>query len=364
MLLITIPFYFTDGTSTGPYTWNGPVGQAIGGKDGLIRVCMNPKFLKVPGLVNFEDVHKSLLQNNDIRNLFYLCLLIQEGPNSKYVKYFKCEPGKVTQARWVTTANNVMVHYMQLKKPTPELRLLVRIITNVYAPSILNIKRDFHFSNGPKHFYNIFSLAKNLFVAKANDKYLDVVKHTLQTNAFHCHVENMLVCMTLDKDVKVKKKAIRVIKKRREIGESDEIKAKRIVQYTEEWKKNGKKGPISDVRKFKVPQLNWNATAYHELIDCESCDEIDFSSPPIFANYSIVQITQNQFDSDFYKIPCHSQGVERAVYLTSQAAETVIGYEQRHGFILNKLQSAERIPIDFNKNHFKKIANGYHESPF
>ena len=112
---------------------------------------MNPKFSKVPGLVNAEDVHESLLQNNDISNLFYLCLLIQQGPRSKYVKSFDCEPGKVTQARWVTTANNAMVYYMQCKNPTPQLRLIVRIVVNMYAPSIFNIKKNYHFSNGPKY---------------------------------------------------------------------------------------------------------------------------------------------------------------------------------------------------------------------
>ena len=72
----------------------------------------------------------------------------------------------------------------------------------------------------------------------------------------------------------------------------------------------------------------------------------------------------NQFDEDFFKIPCHSTAVERAVYLTSQAAEAVVGYESRHGFILNKLQSAEKIPTNFSRKHFKILAQTSNESPF
>ena len=319
---------------------------------------MNQKFKPVPGLV--VSVDEALLQNNDLRNLVGLCLLIQAGPKAKHlVKAFKCEPGKVSQARWVTTANNLLVHYMQLTKPSKELTLLVKIVTNIYTPTIIQIKKDYHVSNGPKHLFNIFSRAKDLLKGNVNKKYLDSVKTTLQTNGFNAHIENMLVCMSMDTNKQVQKKAIDVIKRRREVGESEEIKSKRLVKHAKEEKKVTTKCPLSDIRKFKVPQLNWDAQSYHELIDF-NVDETDFSSPPIFANYTLDQIEKNQFDEDFFKIPCHSQAVERAVYLTSIAAETVVGYEDRHGFILNKIKQSEKIPINFNRNHFRKIS----ECPF
>ena len=356
-----ISSFFIDGDTTGPESWSGPIGKAIGGKNGLLRTPMNPKFKPISGLV--APIDKALLQNNDITNLFHLCLLIQAGPKAKHlVKHFDCSPGNVSQARWITTANNILILYMQSMNPSNELRLIVRIVVNLYAPSIFRIKKDFHVANGPKHFFHIFTLAKDLFKAKQYDKYLEVVKTTLQTNGFHCHPENLLITMSLDKDVNVKKKAIEVIKKRREVGETDEIKSRRLVQYAKE-EKYKKDCPLTSVRKFKVPELNWSASAYHELVDWDELDEIDFSSPAIFSKYSLEEIEKNQFDEDFFRIPCHSQAVERAVYLTSQAAETVIGYENRHGFILNKLQSAEKIPTNFNRKHFKKIQN-YHESPF
>ena len=328
---------------------------------------MNTKFKPVPGLV--EHVDDALLQNNDIRNLFELCLLVQAGPKADkhLVKAFQCSPGNVSQARWITTANNILIHYMQLTKPSKELRLIVKVVVNIYAPSIFQIKTNFHFSNGPKHLFNIFALAKDVFKAKMHLKYLDVVKSTLQTNGFHCHPENMLVCMSLDKDVKVKKKAIEIIKKRRMVGETDAIKSKRLLQYAKDEKKgNVKEHPRHpcNVRKFRVPELNWSASAYYELINWDALDETDYSSPAIFSKYSIKEIEKNQFDDEFFKIACHSQAVERAVYLTSQAAETVVGYEARHGFILNKLQIAEKIPTNFSRKHFKILAQTSNESPF
>ena len=356
---------FPDGTTTGPDSWSGPIGKAIGGKDGLIRTPINRKFKPVPGLV--VPINEALLQNNDIRNLFELCLLVQAGPKSKHIKAFQCSPGNVSQARWITSANNILIHYMQLTKPSNELRLIVRVVVNIYAPSIFQIKTNFHFSYGPRHLFEMFAMAKDVFKAKAHSKYLEVVKTTLTTNGFHAHPENILVSMSLDKDVKVKKRAISIIKKRREVGESDDIKSKRLLQYAKEEKKaRVKEHPRHpcNVRKFRVPELNWSASAYHELINWDALNETDYSSPAIFSKYTIEEIEKNQFDDDFWKIPTHSQAVERAVYLTSQAAEAVVGYENRHGYILNKIKSAEKIPTNFSRKHFKALAQTSHESPF
>ena len=183
----------------------------------------------MPGLV--VPIDETLLQNNDIRNLFELCLLVQAGPKSKHIKAFQCSPGNVSHARWITSANNILIHYMQLTKPSNELRLIVRVVVNIYAPSIFQIKTNFHFSFGPRHLFQTFALAKDVFKAKVHSKYLEVVKTTLQTNGFHGHPENILVSMSMDKDVTVKKKAIEIIKKRRDVGETEEIKSKRLVQY-------------------------------------------------------------------------------------------------------------------------------------
>ena len=322
---------------------------------------MNPKFKPVPGLVGSVD--QVLLQNNDLRNLIALCLLVQAGPGPKgkqHLNAFKCEPGKVSNARWVTLANNCLIHYMQLTKPSKELTLIVRIVVNIYAPSIIKIKKEFHVANGPKHLFTIFSLAKDLFKGNVNKKYLDCVKHTLQTNGFHAHIENMLVCMALDDNKEVQEKAIDIIKRRREIGEPEEIKSQRLVMHAKEEKYKKQNCPLSDVRKFKVPELNWSANSYYELIDIDKVEPTVYSSPPLFANYSIDEIKEKKFDQDFFRIPVHSQAVERAVYLTSIAAETVVGYEDRHGFILNKIKRAEKVPINFNRNHFRKLA----ECPF
>ena len=162
---------------------------------------------------------------------------------------------------------------------------------------------------------------------------METVKHAMENNGFYAHIECVLLCMVMDPRPKVNEKAIEMIKKRRE---TDDLI-------------NGK------VREFHIPPINYKAKSYEEMIDFDKYPH-DYSSPPILAKYSIEQIQKKEFDDDFYKIRCHSQAVERAVYLTSQAAEKVIGYDARHGWILNKLKQVEKFPTDSTKEHFAKAA--------
>ena len=52
---------------------------------------------------------------------------------------------------------------------------------------------------------------------------------------------------------------------------------------------------------------------------------------------------------------CHSQAVERYVYLTSQAAESVVGDDKRNQFIINKDYQAQRLPKEPTKNDLVQL---------
>ena len=83
-------------------------------------------FKSRPGKV--VSVSEELLHNKDVKNLLMLALLVQEGPNTKkkeLLPYFGYTPGKVTAARWITTASNLLVYYMQQTQPTKELVILI-----------------------------------------------------------------------------------------------------------------------------------------------------------------------------------------------------------------------------------------------
>ena len=87
---------------------------------------MNPRFKPIPGKV--RSVSEELLHNKDVKNFYMLCQLVQEGPktsNKQLMSFFTYNPGKVTAARWITTANNILCLYMQATQPTKELVLLI-----------------------------------------------------------------------------------------------------------------------------------------------------------------------------------------------------------------------------------------------
>ena len=110
-------------------------------------------------------------------------------------------------------ANNVLCLWMQTSEPWPELELLVKIVLNLYAPMILNVKKDPQCYMGPIHYFNSVQMAKNLL---DNDKYQDYYQQVLKTmtfTSFWVHIESILLAMVMDKDPKVNAKAVKMIDK-------------------------------------------------------------------------------------------------------------------------------------------------------
>ena len=63
-----------------------------------------------------------------------------------------------------------------------------------------------------------------------------------------------------------------------------------------------------------------------------------------------------EFQNNVLAIPCHSQAVERCVAYTSEAAKEVVGYHNRHSFIINKMESTKLVPTHAGKNDFVTLA--------
>ena len=99
------------------------------------------------------------------------------------------------------------------------------------------------------------------------------------------------------------------------------------------------------------------------------------ASPPILSGFSMDDLRNQNFSSDFKMVPCHSQHVERFVALTSIAGANAIGkslfsnapsfaycvchinnvlyhlpgHTQRHHWILNKVRAVQTLPIGSTK---------------
>ena len=296
---------------------------------------MEPNFQRRDGIVPM-DVSPALLANNDMHCLYYLSLLVQNGPHSEFVKFYSLIPGRVNCARWVTTGSNILKVYLGTSTPSPKLQLLVDIIINIYTPSLINIRQHFHISNGSKHFYNLFEYSRNLFQKKYNERELfALVVNTLKRNGFYAHPENILIAMLFDPNLK--EEAVAMIETLRENEKS-----------------------FRGVRKFAVPhgylRFDETCTSYNQLFDFERLFEIECASPPILADYSINQIRELAFEDSFKKIPCHSQHVERFVYLTSLASQSENTYEKRHAWVVNKAVSSKKFSTKSTKQQFHDLS--------
>ena len=157
----------------------------------------------------------------------------------------------------------------------------------------------------------------------------DVVHKVLQRNAFFAHPENILIAMLFDDEEHV-----------RELGWRRVLKT-RISATTKR-------------RTFIVPKLLLNSQKYYEIIDWQ-CTAI--SEPPVLKRISNVVI-ENHIKSRmlpqelFPMFPCHTQAVERAVKLVTEASACVVSSSEKDGYIIAKLQSRKKIPHFESKKDF------------
>ena len=106
-----------------------------------------------------------------------------------------------------------------------------------------------------------------------------------------------------------------------------------------------------EVRNFTIPSINFSATRYTELIDW-SKEKI--TQPPLLRDLSDVElqaIERNPWQAPCY--PAHTQAVERAVRVVTEAAATVTSEEARHGMITARFKHRGILPFFNAKKDFQ-----------
>ncbi|GBP11869.1 hypothetical protein EVAR_74507_1 [Eumeta japonica] len=109
-------------------------------------------------------------------------------------------------------------------------------------------------------------------------------------------------------------------------------------------------------RTFEVPELNFDAKSYIDLINWQ---ETNFD-PPILKNQTndeLIQIIEKKGDETilFFRLPCHTQAVERSVKIVTEAAMLACDKKARDGMIHAKLASRKAMPkFDSRKDFFYK----------
>ena len=140
-----------DGTTSGPTSFKGTIGQEITNDLTLLSVI---DFTPIMGKVKEISYQNEL--STDQRYLYDMCIAVQSGvvnPNLA-VK----SPGNINHARWLTRANRILRLYVSTKNPEENLVHLVSNILNLYAPGWFHIKSHPLCTQGAPNFFFLLSL--------------------------------------------------------------------------------------------------------------------------------------------------------------------------------------------------------------
>ena len=127
------------------------------------------------------------------------------------------------------------------------------------------------------------------------------VTETVERNAYYAHPENFLVAMVSDSETSVRDEGV------------DKLLAAR---------KQNSGTTAGSIRQFRVPELNWEAESYPDMIKWE---ETNVTEPPVTALLadSAIEAARGQ-PLELPSFPCHAQSVERCVKLVTEASRAAI----------------------------------------
>lgn len=310
-------FKHLDGDSTGPTTYSGPIGKKLRTCESLPIISYQA--IPLDWLEDCNEVQGDL--STDQKYLLKLCAAVSSGVCPPSVRDMK--PGPLNQSRWLTTACRILRLYLSTLSPGSSLVSLVLYVVKVYAPMWFTIRRNPSCCDGARHLWKIGQLSSIL-----PDDLKKIVFAVLQTNGYFAHPENVLLAMITDQCPDIRILGWRRIKKARQISKKKSIRA------------------------FVVPEIDFEADSYFQMIDWSS---ITLTEPPLTTTITSEEIEENikiaaEARMSIKEFPCHTQAVERMVKEVTQASESVCGMEQRDGFIRARLLSRMNMP-KFNTKH-------------
>jgi hypothetical protein len=313
-------FLTMDGATTGANTFSGRIGKAI-------QFCEKMPAVNFKAIVEGEglpEISTEVLSDlsTDQLYLYKIVQSIREGHIPEDLARQK--PGRLNHSRWLTLANRICRLYIASVSPDKKLHSLTHFIVTFYSVMWFSIRYKPSCIDGPKHLF----LATVLFTIQLPDV-KDIIKPYISRNAYFAHPENILLALMSDDSKAKRRKAVQIILNNR-------ISA------------NNAALPI---RQFKVPDINFNAADWDELIDF---NKITITEPPLTADLTNPEIN-NIIDQPLHLplYPNHTQHVERHIREVTEASSKVYGADARHGFIVARLTSRSRMPQFDTKKEFK-----------
>ena len=222
--------------------------------------------------------------------------------------------------RWLTLAARLLRVYIGSASPSDQLCQIVQYLVGHYVPMWFYIRSHHTCSSGAKNVMRSLELLREL-----SPQLQRIIQPVIQRNAFWCHPEAVLLGMTADQDPQVRDRAVQVILQSRQ-------------------------QPRDQVRPFSLPNVNFSASNFTELLDWGS---EHITEPPLTMDLSDAEVQAiRRAPLEVGAFPVHTVAVERAVKVVTEAAGAVIGEAQRHGWICSRLRHRQQLPVINSKKSF------------
>jgi len=326
-LILRHIFEHLDGTTSGPQSFTGPVGKSLKDCEHLPVVFFKKMCCTLPKITNKKDL------STDQLYLLEICEAINSGSCSEGLS--KRNPGKIVHSRWLTVGNRILRLYISSNAPSENLVILASFIIKVYAPMWFSIKTKPLCIFGAKHLHKTIMLSRYL-----PNSLKAVIDPVIQRNGFFGHPENILIAMLADDRQDINVLALR-----------------RILKARQAFKKPSR----NIIRTFEIPQFNFEATDYIDIINWA---DVTVTEPPLTKQLDdqVIsgcimnpQTTNNIIVSNIKQFPCHTQATERCVKLVTEASASVCGPSRRDGFIKTCLESRKQMPVFNTKKQYRPV---------
>ena len=314
------------GTS-GPDSFNGPIGKAVKGD---LHLMDTATFNKIETSLNDMDdtVWKDLSCDQQLLYRWTKAIATGIVPTDLACRV----AGPINHSRWLTLAIRLLQLYTVTPNPSEGLQRSVRYIVQVYVPGWFHIKCNNKFTSGPLNLFYQMCLTSTQPLETQS-----IVKKVLQRNAYFADPGILLVSMLESEQREARTKAVNII---------NSVRAKPP--------KAPRAKVLRKIRKFKIPPLNWDAQVWWDIIDW---DKVEVFEPTLLSEIGSEELAQSVVKPlIFPNFPCHSQSVERAVKLVTEAAYKVWGTDRRHNHIVSVIASRKARKPFKSKKYYKYSA--------
>ncbi|GBP79762.1 hypothetical protein EVAR_56670_1 [Eumeta japonica] len=177
-------FFHLDGSTSGPKSYNGPIGKVLENCGELPVI----KFQKIEGGM-LPDMTDDLSTDQKYLHRIVTAIISGTFPDDLGHK----SPGKLSHTRWLTRANRLLRFYVATENPTSPLVTLATFIIKVYAPSWFEIKNKPSCKDRSRHLFKIIFSSRFL-----PEDLKCIVDTVIQRNGYFADSENLLLAMITD----------------------------------------------------------------------------------------------------------------------------------------------------------------------